>query len=192
MKSKIYIFVAVFFISISFMNNSKANAELFGSDDEKWQKIFHEFKKMNSRLVTLEKAISVFPHPQLTGDVIDQINAQNKRLEDTNSIISSELIPIIQKDLASSHDKIDNLRNQLEDLLQDQKTLKEGLAQDIEQFERMNKQNFKNFESANEKALENLSIKNKKLIDVLEENLIQAAKTGSQVQKILEQLKNGN
>ncbi|MBT7676072.1 MAG: hypothetical protein HN625_04690, partial [Flavobacteriaceae bacterium] len=178
MKSKIYIFVAVFFISISFMNNSKASAELFGSDDEKWKRIFHELEKMNSRLVTLEKAISVFPHPQSTGDVIDQINAQNKRLEDTNSIISSELIPIIQKDLASSHDKIDNLRNQLEDLLQDQKTLKEGLAQDIEQFERMNKQNFKNFESANEKALENLSIKNKKLIDVLEENLIQEAKTG--------------
>ena len=41
MKKRIYIFVTLFFISISFMNNSKASAELFGSDDEKWKRIFH-------------------------------------------------------------------------------------------------------------------------------------------------------
>ena len=129
MKKAIYIFVALFFISISFMNNSKANAQLFDYDEENWGRIFHEIKKINSRLITLEKAITVFPHPQSTGDVIDQINAQNKRLEDTNSIIRSELIPIIQKDLASSHDRLKNLTYQLEDLLRQIEEIKQILPQ---------------------------------------------------------------
>ncbi len=31
-----------------------ASAQLFGSDEENWKKVFRELKKINSRLVTLE------------------------------------------------------------------------------------------------------------------------------------------
>ncbi len=45
------------------------------------------------------------------GDVIDQINAQNKRLEDTNSIFRSELLPAINKEITANRTKV-NLANE--------------------------------------------------------------------------------
>ena len=49
-KSKVFFFVFLF--SIQFPNN--LSAQLFGSDEENWKKVFHALKKINSRLVKLE------------------------------------------------------------------------------------------------------------------------------------------
>ena len=41
--------------------------------------------------------------------VIEQMNAQNKRLEDTNSIFKSELIPAIEQELKKNNSRFDKL-----------------------------------------------------------------------------------
>jgi hypothetical protein len=52
------------------------------------------------------------------GDVIDQINAQNKRLDDTNSIFRSELIPTIDKKIKSNQIKVDLANEKLNRLME--------------------------------------------------------------------------
>ena len=47
-KSYIFLFFLVTLVPLN------ASAELFGSDDEKWKKVFIGLKKINSRLVKLE------------------------------------------------------------------------------------------------------------------------------------------
>ena len=42
-------------------------------------------------------------------EVIEQMNAQNKRLEDTNSIFKSELIPAIEQELKKNNSRFDKL-----------------------------------------------------------------------------------
>ena len=42
-------------------------------------------------------------------EVIEQMNAQNKRLQDTNSIFKSELIPAIQQELKKNNSRFDKL-----------------------------------------------------------------------------------
>ena len=43
----------------------KASAQLFGSDDEKWEKVFVDLKKINSRLVKLKTSDIVSLRHQL-------------------------------------------------------------------------------------------------------------------------------
>jgi hypothetical protein len=167
MNKRGFFVATVILWSILFMNSTKANAQLFGADEENWNKIFNELKKMNARLIAIEASESgilgshleevqrqikeikqAIPQSSI-GEVINQINAQNKRLEDTNYIFKSELIPAIQKDM---------------------KGLKEGLAKDMETF-----------------AIKNQEL-NQKLIEILEVNLKQGVANKSLLDSIKEDL----
>ena len=46
------------------------------------------------------------------GKVIEQMNAQNNRLEDTNSIFKSELIPAIENEMGKINSRVDKLAAQ--------------------------------------------------------------------------------
>ena len=164
MKKRIYFIATALFWSMLFMNSTKADAQLFGADDESLNKVFNELKKINSRLIAIETSESgilgshleevqrqikeikqAIPQSSI-GEVINQINAQNKRLEDTNYIFKSELIPAIQKDM---------------------KGLKEGLAKDMETFADKNQ------------------VLNQKLVEILEENLKQNMRYQEEIKEML-------
>ncbi len=165
------------------MGNTKANAQLFGSEEVNWNRVFKELNKINDRLTAIEKPDSGTTGSQLEGvlreieeikqtipqlqrvvelnkyetlsglektnsklsdlegviknqvleklsqpnkslgDVIDQINAQNKRLEDTNSIFRSELIPTINKEFTTNRTKVDLASEKLSRLIEILKTI---------------------------------------------------------------------
>jgi hypothetical protein len=68
----------------------------------------------------LDKLHELIQSRMSLGEVVGQINAQNKRLEDTNSIFRSELIPVIQKDMKTLKESMileDEKFNKLIDLL---------------------------------------------------------------------------
>ncbi|MBT5027700.1 MAG: hypothetical protein HOM97_04850 [Nitrospina sp.] len=51
-----FIVVAAFFSSTLFVNSAKVNAQMVGADEENWNKVFMELKRLNSRLIFLEKS----------------------------------------------------------------------------------------------------------------------------------------
>ena len=121
MNKIIFIVVAVCFSSIFLMNTTKANAQMVGADEENWNQVFMELKKLNSRLILLEKSTEEIKHalaPDSIGEVIDQINAQNDRLEDTNVLFRSELIPTIQKEITTNTTKVDLANEKLSRLIE--------------------------------------------------------------------------
>ena len=144
-----------------------ASAQLFGSDDEKWEKVFIGLKKINSRLVKLETSEIVSLRHQLE-DLLRQIEEVKQtlpQLQGSVELNKSETLANMSKIRSQISDldaevknqvlaKIDQQRIILDRFQNDQKNLKQGLAQDIEQFEKMNKENFKNFASANRSTLE--------------------------------------
>jgi hypothetical protein len=108
--------VAVFFGSIFLMNTVKVNAQMLGTDEENWNKVFTEFEKLNSRLIYLEKSTEEIKDAlaqDRTGEVIEQINAQNKRLEDTNYFFRTELIPIIHEQITAGTLKTDLVKDRM-------------------------------------------------------------------------------
>ena len=144
-----------------------ASAQFFGSDDEKWEKVFIGLKKINSRLVKLETSEIVSLRHQLE-DLLRQIEEVKQtlpQLQGSVELNKSETLANMSKIRSQISDldaevknqvlaKIDQQRIILDRFQNDQKNLKQGLAQDIEQFEKMNKENFKNFASANRSTLE--------------------------------------
>ena len=164
MKSiKSYVFL-FFLVTLAPLN---ASAELFGSDDEKWKKVFIGLKKINSRLVKLETSeLANMIHqledllrqieevkqtlPQLQGSV--ELNKSENRTH--VSKIRSQISDLEAEVKNQVRAKIDKQNKILDRFQKDQISLKTGLAQDIEQFEKMNKENFKSFASANRSTLE--------------------------------------
>ena len=160
-KSYVFLF---FLVALAPLN---ASAELFGSDDEKWKKVFIGLKKINSRLVKLETSeLANMIHqledllrqieevkqtiPQLQGSV--ELNKSENRTH-VSKIRSqiSDLEAEVKNQVRAKIDKQNKILNRFQ---KDQISLKTGLAQDIEQFEKMNKENFKSFASANRSTLE--------------------------------------
>ena len=233
-----------------------ASADVFGTDDETWERVFLSLKKINVRLANLETQEMASLKHQL-GDLLRQIEEVKQtlpQLQGSVELNKSETLSNISRVSSKLSDLEAEVKNQvlakinqqnkiLDSFKEDQKSLKEGLAQDIEQFEKVNKENFQSFASVNksaletvvqklaaldettkknfqntkglfisdvipaiakenqenrkvilqsisksrvdgEKALANLSEKNQKLIEILGENLIQAADTKSQVNAI--------
>lgn len=144
-----------------------ASAQLFGSDDEKWEKVFIGLKKINSRLVRLETSEMVSLRHQLE-DLLRQIEEVKQtlpQLQGSVELNKSETLSNLSKIRSQVSDleaevkhqvlaKIDKQSNILDRFQKDQTSLKKGLAQDIEQFEKMNKENFQSFASANRSTLE--------------------------------------
>ena len=160
-KSYVFLF---FLVTLAPLN---ASAELFGSDDEKWKKVFIGLKKINSRLVKLETSeLANMIHqledllrqieevkqtiPQLQGSV--ELNKSENRTH--MSKIRSQISDLEAEVKNQVRAKIDKQNKILNRFQKDQISLKTGLAQDIEQFEKMNKENFKSFASANRSTLE--------------------------------------
>jgi hypothetical protein len=144
-----------------------ASAQLFGSDDEKWEKVFVGLKKINSRLVKIETSEIVSLRHQLE-DLLRQIEEVKQtlpQLQGSVELNKSETLANVSKIRSQLSDleaevknqvlaKIDQQKIILDRFQNDQKNLKKGLAQDIEQFEKMNKENFQSFASANRSTLE--------------------------------------
>ena len=164
MKSiKSYVFL-FFLVTLAPLN---ASAELFGSDDEKWKKVFIGLKKINSRLVKLETSELANMIHQLE-DLLRQIEEVKQtlpQLQGSVELNKSETLTSMSKIRSQISDleaevknqvltKIDKQNKILDRFQKDQRSLKTGLAQDIEQFEKMNKENFKSFASANRSTLE--------------------------------------
>ena len=160
-KSYVFLFFLVTLVP------PNASAELFGSDDEKWKKVFIGLKKINSRLVKLETSeLANMIHqledllrqieevkqtiPQLQGSV--ELNKSENRTH--MSKIRSQISDLEAEVKNQVRAKIDKQNKILNRFQKDQISLKTGLAQDIEQFEKMNKENFKSFASANRSTLE--------------------------------------
>ena len=160
-KSYVFLFFLVTLVPLN------ASAELFGSDDEKWKKVFIGLKKINSRLVKLETSeLANMIHqledllrqieevkqtlPQLQGSV--ELNKSENRTH--VSKIRSQISDLEAEVKNQVRAKIDKQNKILDRFQKDQISLKTGLAQDIEQFEKMNKENFKSFASANRSTLE--------------------------------------
>ena len=160
-KSYVFLFFLVTLVPLN------ASAELFGSDDEKWKKVFIGLKKINSRLVKLETSeLANMIHqledllrqieevkqtlPQLQGSV--ELNKSENRTH--MSKIRSQISDLEAEVKNQVRAKIDKQNKILNRFQKDQISLKTGLAQDIEQFEKMNKENFKSFASANRSTLE--------------------------------------
>ena len=162
-KSTAILYIALLLV---FVFPFSAFAELFGSDDEKWEKVFVALKKINSRLVTLEtKELSTVKDqlesllrelegvkhavPQLQGaielnksETLSGLNKTNSKLADLEAEVKNQVL-----------DKIQQQNKILEQFRERQDGLKEGLAQDIEKFEKSTKLNFQDFSTANQETL---------------------------------------
>ena len=160
-KSYVFLFLLVTLAPLN------ASAELFGSDDEKWNKVFVGLKKINSRLVKLETSELANIKHQLE-DLLRQIEEVKQtlpqlqgsvELNKSENMINMSKIRTQIRDMGAEVKnqvlaKIDKQNKILDRFQKDQISLKTGLAQDIEQFEKMNKENFKSFASANRSTLE--------------------------------------
>jgi hypothetical protein len=142
--------------------------------------------------------------------VIEQMNAQNNRLQDTNSIFKSELIPAIEQELRKNNSSFDKLAkdmksrfdfsneklSRLVDILksfaieqskidQDQKTIKSELIPAIEQELRKNNSSFdklaKDMKSRFDLSNEKLS----RLVDILKSFAIEQSKIDQDQKTIL-------
>jgi hypothetical protein len=144
-----------------------ASADVFGTDDETWERVFLELKKINSRLVTLkDDEIKSLKH-QLEGLLreVEEVKQTLPQLQGSVELNKSETLSNVNKIRSQINDleaevknqvlaKIDKQSKILDRFQKDQRSLKKGLAQDIEQFEKINKENFQNFASANRSTLE--------------------------------------
>ena len=169
MKSiKSVVFFSVFLCMSQFPLN--VSAQLFGSDEENWKRLFHELKKINSRLVKLEsdeilnlryqledllRQIEEMKQilPQLQGAVElnkSETNSKVKKLDAKISDLQAEIKHQVLYKISQQSKTLDNVNEK-------QKKLKEGLAQDMEQFQRVNKENFNNLSSINKSTLETMS-----------------------------------
>ncbi|MBT3183646.1 MAG: hypothetical protein HOG63_09275 [Nitrospina sp.] len=155
-----------FLLFLIFLFPVNAFAQLFGADEENWNKVFIGLKKINARLVTLEteevgnlksqlenllREIEEIKHavPQLQGaielnksETLSGLNKTNSKLDDLEGEVKDQVL-----------EKIHQQNKILELSRKGQENLKEGLAQDIEKFEQASRANFKDFSTANQETL---------------------------------------
>ena len=143
------------------------SAQLFGSDDENWRKVFIGLKKINSRLVKLETFEVASLRRQLEELLrqLEEVKQTLPQLQGSLELNKSENLSNLSKIRSQLSDleaevknqvlvKIDKQNNILDRFQKDQTSLKKGLTQDIEQFEKMNKESFQSFAAANKSTLE--------------------------------------
>ncbi len=134
-----------------------AFAQLFGSDEENWNRVFVELKKIHSRLVTLEteEMDGLKRHLENMLGEIEEVKHAVPQLQGAVELNKFETLSGLEKTNAKLDDLAAKVKNQvLEKIRQQNKNLQEGLAQDIEKFEQSSKTNFLKFAAANNKTLE--------------------------------------
>jgi hypothetical protein len=164
---------ALSFLLLILISTVPAFAQIFGSDEENWSKVFIGLKKINSRLVKLEtqelgslknqlenmlREIEEVKHalPQLQGmveqnksETLGGLNITNAKLNDLEAEVKNQVLSKIhQQNKILEQFRLDQGKFRLS-----QENLKVGLAQDIEKFEQSNKTNFHELSVANNVTL---------------------------------------
>ena len=158
MRAK-FIGIISFLLLLLLLSPVTAFAQLFGSDEENWKKVFLELKKINHRLVTLEtkemssmknqlenmlREIEEVKHtvPQLQGvvelnksETLSGLNTTNSKLDDLSAEVKNQVLNKIHQ------------QNKILELF------RQGLAQDMEKLEQASKTNFQEFAAVNNKTL---------------------------------------
>jgi hypothetical protein len=128
------------------LSPATAFAQLFGSDEENWKKVFLELKKINHRLVTLEtmEIDSTKNHLENLLREIEEVKYTVPQLQGVVELNKSETLSGLNKTNAKLDDLTAEVKNQfLSKIQQQNKTLelfREGLAQDMEKFMQSNKE----------------------------------------------------
>ena len=148
-----------FLLLLILLSPVTAFAQLFGSDEENWKKVFLELKKINHRLVTLEtvEIDSLKNHLENLLREIEEVKYTVPQLQGVVELNKSETLSGLNKTNAKLDDLTAEVKNQvLSKIHQQNKTLelfREGLAQDMEKFEQTSKTNFQDFSVVNNKTL---------------------------------------
>ena len=148
-----------FLLLLILLSPATAFAQLFGSDEENWKKVFLELKKINHRLVTLETVgiDSLKNHLENLLREIEEVKYTVPQLQGVVELNKSETLSGLNTTNAKLDDLTAEIKNQvLSKIHQQNKTLelfREGLAQDMENFEQTSKTNFQNFSVVNNKTL---------------------------------------
>ena len=148
-----------FLLLLILLSPATAFAQLFGSDEENWKKVFLELKKINHRLVTLEtvEIDSLKNHLENLLREIEEVKYTVPQLQGVVELNKSETLSGLNKTNAKLDDLTAEVKNQVLSKIQQQnKTLelfREGLAQDMEKFEQTSKTNFQDFSVVNNKTL---------------------------------------
>ena len=148
-----------FLLLLILLSPVTAFAQLFGSDEENWKKVFLELKKINHRLVTLEtvEINSLKNHLENLLREIEEVKYTVPQLQGVVELNKSETLSGLNKTNAKLDDLTAEVKNQvLSKIHQQNKTLelfREGLAQDMEKFEQTSKTNFQDFSVVNNKTL---------------------------------------
>ena len=148
-----------FLLLLILLSPATAFAQLFGSDEENWKKVFLELKKINHRLVTLETVgiDSLKNHLENLLREIEEVKYTVPQLQGVVELNKSETLSGLNKTNAKLDDLTAEVKNQvLSKIDQQNKTLelfREGLAQDMEKFEQTSKTNFQDFSVVNNKTL---------------------------------------
>lgn len=148
-----------FLLLLILLSPATAFAQLFGSDEENWKKVFLELKKINHRLVTLETVgiDSLKNHLENLLREIEEVKYTVPQLQGVVELNKSETLSGLNKTNVKLDDLTAEVKNQvLSKIHQQNKTLelfREGLAQDMEKFEQTSKTNFQDFSVVNNKTL---------------------------------------
>ncbi|MDA8560991.1 hypothetical protein N9L33_04220 [Nitrospinae bacterium] len=148
-----------FLLLLIILSPATAFAQLFGSDEENWKKVFLELKKINHRLVILEtvEIDSLKNHLENLLREIEEVKYTVPQLQGVVELNKSETLSGLNKTNAKLDDLTAEIKNQvLSKIHKQNKTLelfREGLAQDMEKFEQTSKTNFQDFSVANNKTL---------------------------------------
>lgn len=148
-----------FLLLLILLSPATTFAQLFGSDEENWKKVFLELKKINHRLVTLEteEMDSLKNHLENLLREVEEVKHTVPQLQGVVELNKSETLSGLNKTNAKLDDLTAEVKNQvLSKIHQQNKNLelfREGLAQDMEEFGQASKTNFREFASVNNKTL---------------------------------------
>ena len=153
-----------FLLLLIFLSPVNAFAQLFGSDEENWEKVFFRLEKIYSRLGTLESRLGTLE----TKSQLENLLREIEEIKHTVELNKTETMHGLKKTQSKLDDleykvknqvlnKIDKQNKILEQFGKKQEKLQanltEGLAQDMEKFNQSSKANFKDFAVANNETL---------------------------------------
>ncbi len=185
---------------------SEASAQLFGGDNNKWERILLEIKKLNTRIV--EKVIPQID--RINSDIkkikieISRVKTEVRNVRSGNNNLSeqidtlSNMIPGIQSSMEQSQvramQQIQALGKRLEQLdaikqevATQLESLKDSMAKDMEQIAELNQGAFQGLIKSNEKHLRNQNARVDKSIAIMTE----MAKGGANTSEALAVLQAG-
>jgi hypothetical protein len=148
-----------FLLLLILLSPATTFAQIFGSDEENWKRVFLELKKINHRLVTLEteEIDNLKNHLENLLRELEEIKHTVPQLQGVVELNKSETLSGLNKTNTKLDDLTAEVKNQvLSKIHQQNKILelfREGLAQDMENLEQSSKTNFQELAAVNNKTL---------------------------------------